>query len=177
MLDGGSGSDILRGGAGDDVLRAYDWGSRYDRQTGRYVGNTYEGGAGDDNIRGSCYDDTYLFDLGDGQDTVTELRGTDVLVLQDIQHDQLWFERVGNDLRISVAGTADSVTVDGWYGGSSRQIETIRTADGMALDNTAVDQLVSAMAGFAKPSVSSLGQPVSVETELAPTLAAAWHPA
>ncbi|WP_318393034.1 calcium-binding protein, partial [Enterobacter sp.] len=57
-LNGVTGSDVLYGDAGDDVL---DSGSGSD---------TLTGGTGNDTLKGYYGSDTYLFNAGDGQDTI-----------------------------------------------------------------------------------------------------------
>ena len=73
--------DVLRGGAGDDTLGGspsnyvdyYDSGVN---TNGGFVagtlGNTYEGGTGNDILRGTAVADLYLFNLGDGSDSIYE---------------------------------------------------------------------------------------------------------
>ncbi len=174
VLDGGNGSDTLRGGAGDDILRAYDWGYSYDGQTRSYVGNTYEGGTGNDSIRGSRYNDTYVFNLGDGQDTVTELGGTDVLRFGGgVSSDQLWFSRQFNDLAIDLVGTNDRVTVKNWFVSTAYQIEQIRAGNSV-LNSGQVMNLVNAMAAFTAPVGPGTVVPTEVQQQLQPVLVASW---
>lgn len=66
IIVGGKGSDTMLGGAGDDVI-----GNRFEEYYGD--SNFYKGGKGNDTIYGSIHADTYLFELGDGQDVVTDL--------------------------------------------------------------------------------------------------------
>uniref|UniRef100_UPI003A8D4B66 calcium-binding protein n=1 Tax=Pelagibacterium sp. TaxID=1967288 RepID=UPI003A8D4B66 len=61
-LDGGTGSNTLYGDAGNDTLKVASTSN----------GNLLAGGAGDDSLTGSYYTDTYLFNLGDGVDTIFE---------------------------------------------------------------------------------------------------------
>ncbi|WP_268988939.1 calcium-binding protein, partial [Chromobacterium violaceum] len=62
VLNGGAGADTMRGGAGNDAL-VTDWWA---------WGNTFEGGSGNDTIEGSYAKDVYVFNLGDGQDQITD---------------------------------------------------------------------------------------------------------
>nr|WP_310796488.1 calcium-binding protein [Herbaspirillum huttiense] len=82
----------------------------------------------------------------------------DVLELSDIRQQDLWFKHVGDDLQINVMGTADQIVVKGWYGSGpgdgAGHIERIKTADGLNLHDTDVEQFVQAMAGFAPPTAS-----------------------
>ncbi|MBN6114236.1 hypothetical protein JR063_21845, partial [Xanthomonas sp. CFBP 8700] len=61
-LSGGTGTDRLEGGAGDDVLSV----------SSGAVNSVLAGGTGNDTLNGSYNSDTYLFNKGDGRDTVVE---------------------------------------------------------------------------------------------------------
>ncbi|HHW4681487.1 MAG TPA: calcium-binding protein, partial [Xylella taiwanensis] len=71
LLDGGAGNNRLDGGAGNDVLKV----SAYDSSD-----NVLIGGTGDDTLYGSIFADTYLFNKGDGHDTIVEQGGSDKIV-------------------------------------------------------------------------------------------------
>ena len=177
VLNGGRGSDTFIGGAGDDILGGSDSAERYGqtRVNGQYVGNSYNGGTGNDQLIGTYYNDSYLFNLGDGADIISEVRGSDTLTFgADVAYDQLWFERQGNNLKVSVIGTDDSVTVSNWYSNSNYQVESIQVDAGMVLANTQVQQLVDAMAAFSPPAAGQLTLPDDVRAGLEPVLAANW---
>ena len=120
---GGTGNDVLFGGSGNDVLT---------------------GGGGND---------TYQFGHGGGQDRI--VNGTAASTAPSgeldlgagISANQLWFQRNGNDLSISVMGSHDQVTVGGWFSGAGSQLAGIKTADGMTI-GAGVSQLVQAMAAY-----------------------------
>jgi Ca2+-binding RTX toxin-like protein len=171
LLDGGTGADLLDGGDGNDTLTThYNSG-----------GTRFRGGLGNDVMTGSYRDDTYHYRLGDGRDVIQEryhYSGQDRLQFEGVDHDRLWFERSGNDLHIDVLGDEGRVTVDDWFRGSVYQLEVVQAADGMSLTNTAIDQLVAAMAAFSKPddaAESLLSHPMM--EELQPVLASSWSSA
>ncbi|MET3654902.1 calcium-binding protein, partial [Dyella japonica] len=170
VLDGGTGSNRLEGGAGNDTLKvAYDANN-----------NVFVGGTGDDVMYGSYGSDTYVFNLGDGKDTIVETGAyngaTDTLLFgQDITADRLWFRRVGADLEVSIVGTQDSTTVKNWYGGAGYQIEQFKTADGSTLLSGQVNALVSAMASFTQPAANETYLPPDYADVLRPVIAANWH--
>ncbi|MGE4404576.1 calcium-binding protein [Pseudomonas sp.] len=142
-LDGGTGSNQLFGEAGDDVLKV----------ASSARGNVLAGGKGTDTLYGSYYDDTYLFNLGDGQDTIVETSTysgvRDLLQFGDgIGTEDLWFERNDLDLVISINGTDDRARIQGWYSSSSYRVEEFHTADGKVLLENQVQNLVNAMAAF-----------------------------
>ncbi|MDR9838196.1 calcium-binding protein [Herbaspirillum huttiense] len=130
--------------------------------TGNRGDNVLTGGRGNDTLIGQAGNDTYRFTRGDGTDTIVDSDMTvgniDVLELSDIHQQNLWFRHVGDDLQINVMGTADQIVVKGWYGSGAGDgaghIERIKTADGLNLHDTDVEQFVQAMAGFAPPTAS-----------------------
>jgi Ca2+-binding RTX toxin-like protein len=153
ILDGGAGNDSLLGDAGDDEIY------------GDAGNDSLAGGVGNDNLMGGLGNDTYQFGRGDGGDTINEDDSTagnsDTLVfLSGVNVDQLWFEHVGNDLKISVLGTQDSVTIMSWYVNGSHQVEQLKAYN---LAHTAtytllasnVDALVTAMASVSKPTAAT----------------------
>ena len=99
-LYGGNGNDYLWGGAGDDTL---------------------SGGTGQDYLTGDDGNDTYLFSLGDGNTSINNYdtdysTSNDILQFDNVSVEDLWFSRGDNkDLLITIAGTDDQATVDGWY--------------------------------------------------------------
>lgn len=89
--------------------------------------------------------------------------------------EQIWFRQLGNDLEASIIGTSDCLIVQDWYLGSAYQVEQFRTADGRALLNSQVDNLVQAMAGFAPPGAGQMTLPPAYQTELTAVIAANWQ--
>jgi Ca2+-binding RTX toxin-like protein len=68
-LDGGAGDDTLDGGKGDDVLIG---GDGADILFGGVGNDILWGGAGDDVLRGGAGKDTYVFNRGDGTETIID---------------------------------------------------------------------------------------------------------
>ncbi len=150
MLDGGAGNDSLYGGGGTDLLM---------------------GGEGSD---------TYGFNRHDGADRIREsadLPGhADVLRFgADIAYDQIWFRRIDSDLEVSVTGSADSITIEGWYDDAARRVERFQAGDGKVLLDSQVDNLVAAMAAFAPPPAGETVLQAAYQDALAPKLAANWQ--
>lgn len=148
-LDGGRGADTLIGGAGDDTLgtatpsldsgyyNGYAGLGYYDPG----AGNTYRGGAGTDTLHGTSRADLYLFDLGDGHDTLHEVEVTgqptgqvDVLRFgPGITPADITIRRSTADLVLAHTNGNDSVTVKSWFtvpGSSANQVERVEFADG-----------------------------------------------
>jgi VCBS repeat-containing protein len=110
VLTGGDGGDILRGGAGNDVL----YGDSGEKTDGADI---LEGGAGNDTLNGGGRSDTYVFNLGDGQDVVQD-DGSDgsrnILVFKFGAGTVRGLRRDGTDLLVEY-GANDSVRVEGYY--------------------------------------------------------------
>lgn len=129
--------DAAAGTSGDDVIHGFS----YD--------DLLDGGAGDDFLSGGNGNDTYVFGRGYGSDTIEDrlgyiLSGTDdtVQFKAGISQSDLTFHHDGNtsDLRITVNGTDDSLTIKGEfyiiYGlfpTMDNRIENFTFADGTVL--------------------------------------------
>ncbi len=129
-LTGTSSNDTLTGSAGDDQLLGLD-------------GNdTLKGGRGDDSLNGGLGADTYLFQLGDGGDTIRDtgydsaidrlifsgsgLTSTNAIVTR--------FLGTSNDLQIAFRGLTDSVVLkDQLSGGfaSTYGVERVQFSNGV----------------------------------------------
>jgi Ca2+-binding RTX toxin-like protein len=101
--------------------------------------NTLNGGKGDDYLYGGGGNDTYVFNLGDGQDTIAEYDGTagniDTLRFGDgIAEADISLARSVNDLVISINGTTDQIRIQSWGYGDYYRIEQIQFADGTVWD-------------------------------------------
>jgi hypothetical protein len=98
----------------------------------------------------------------------------------DIASSQLWFRQAGNDLEVSVIGTADKAVVQNWYSGTASHVEQIKAGDGKLLLDTQVQNLVQAMAGFAPPAMgqtnlSQTSLTSAQQMQLTNVMAANWH--
>src|SRR6266568_4205773 len=156
--------DLIDGGAGDDVITDYgganviDGGAGDDTITLSGNGNnTLEGGRGNDQLTGSLGSDTYVFNRGDGQDTISDFSGqwnwywgtwydsgrADSLRLgAGILPGDIRATRSGTDLVLTIndpsnsnpdPAVADRVTVQNWYANSLYRIEQLQFADGATL--------------------------------------------
>ncbi|RBH44729.1 hypothetical protein C3F00_038100, partial [Pseudomonas sp. MWU13-2860] len=130
-LNGNAGNDTLEGGGGDDLLNA---GSG---------NNVLAGGEGNDTLIGGADKDIYLFNLGDGFDTITDnaqdkrdAADTDPAYRDElrfgpgIRPEDIQLEHVGDDLLLSHRNGDDAVTIKGWFADKSFWIERIVFADG-----------------------------------------------
>ncbi len=123
QLTGGTGLDMLEGNAGHDTLygnNGSDFLSGGSGQDSVYGGEDNDyliGGEGDDYLAGGIGKDTYIFSGNFGQDIIFEEVGrtaADQLILSGYRFNDLWFERVADDLVISVIGTDNSIVVESY---------------------------------------------------------------
>jgi Ca2+-binding RTX toxin-like protein len=186
ILNGQKGDDYLDGGEGDDRL---DGGAGTDQLLGGSGNDSLTGGGADDYLAGGAGSDNYYFNREDDVDTIAESHTAGALdpteppevdriwFGEDIAPDQLWFERQGNALVVSIIGTRDEVRFSDWYQGAANQIDELHTADGSVLLNTRVDQLVSAMATLAEPHFGELNLTPDYQDELQPVITQSWQAA
>ena len=174
-LNGGAGNDWLYGGVGNDMVQGGDGNDYLYGQNGDDI---LDGGAGNDNLNGGNGNDIYRFGLGDGQDLISNYDANagsrDVLDVQGIASQDLWFTRSGNTLIVDMVGSDDQMRINNWFSGSAYQLDEI-SAGGETLYTAQVEQLVNARAAFDVPSGVGAVVPQSVQDELAPTLAASWQ--
>ncbi len=159
LLTGNSAANTLSGANGRDVL---------------------EGAAGNDTLMGGAGADRYLFNRGDGLDLIQEQAGLagendSVHFGPGLDPDELWFSRMGDDLKIAVLGGADELTLQKWYSGPEHRVEEFHTADGAVLYESQVQQLVQAMAAFNPPAAGETELSPPMREQLEPVLAAAWE--
>lgn len=155
QLYGDAGDDTLVGGAGDDLL---------DGGTGN---DTLVGEAGNDLLRGGDGNDTYLFDRDGGSDRIEDAQGVNRIVLQNAAPNEVWLQRVGNDLLVSVIGGSTRITIAGYYAGTSRITEI--TTGGGSLFLAHAEPLLAAMAA------DSVLVPGSMSSALQEQLASYWQ--
>ena len=89
----------------------------------------------------------------------------------------LVLSRQANDLRFTIHGSADTVTVQNWYSApTTAQVETIQAGNGQTLLSTQVDQLIQAMAGFTAQTGLTWDQAIDQQpTQVQSILAANWQ--
>ncbi|MEZ6855098.1 calcium-binding protein, partial [Halodesulfovibrio aestuarii] len=120
-INAGGGNDIIIGGSGNDIIT---------------------GGTGDDSITGGFGSDTYIFNLGDGHDTIHETspdsgsQCIDILKFGvGISLEDLRYHVDGDDLVISFRGNeSDSIRIVGAHTDQAARIELLSFADGTSLD-------------------------------------------
>ncbi|MEI3550069.1 MAG: calcium-binding protein [Alphaproteobacteria bacterium] len=144
-INGTGYNDVIYGNGGHDTINAGE-------------GNdTIVGGIGNDILNGGNGDDTYIYNLGDGFDTITESGGNDKIVFgEGISQRDLSFEKIGNDLKISINGNeVKGIQINDHFRYDSSKVETIEFHDGSTLDISNADQLIQAMNSFSVSNSAS----------------------
>ncbi len=151
-IEGGGGNDILLGGEGNDTISA------------NAGADTIDGGTGNDVLIGGSGSNTYEIRVTSAADEVRSFvqdgTQTDVLEYQNIARNQLWFERIGNDLVVTIVGTTTSTTLDDWFldtTANQRANFTIAFdgTSGFSSDEIDAAGLVTLMAGYTKPTTQT----------------------
>jgi Ca2+-binding RTX toxin-like protein len=140
VIDGGAGQDQLIGGSGNDQL----YGGEDNDNLYGYEGDDYlDGGTGNDVLNGGEGNDTYFFGRGSDSDTLSSdwngPNGFDVIQLgAGITPADIQLSRIDNNLVVSIVGSRNTMTVEGWFGraieGGPTSLEFITFADGTTWD-------------------------------------------
>lgn len=151
-LIGGGDSDYLDGGSGNDSIYGQDG------------NNTLIGGTGNDYINGGYDNDTYVFNTGDGQDGIGDYGGADSALLNRSYLDVM-FEQVGNNLKLTMNGSTDSIEIDYWYNSDDWKIEAFGALDDYSITYTQIDQLIQAMATWSSNNSMTWSQGLSSDPQ------------
>ncbi len=147
VMSGGAGDDILQGRVGDDVMIG---GSGNDTLDGGEDSDLIVGDLGDDVIIASAGQDQIRFGFGDGNDIYkgnSSFANTDVIVFEDdVATEDVWFDRIDNDLIVRMHGADDTITFENWYYGDAPKAYVQGfAADGKWLSYDQVAALVDVM--------------------------------
>ena len=130
-LDGGQGSDYLQGGTGNDTLLG---GQGNDSLYGGDGADSLTGGTGDDLLSGDEGADSYVYNLGDGNDSIsnyqTAAAADKIIFGVGITAANLKFYREGNDLLITFTNSVnDSIRIQNQYSSASYVLNTLQFSD------------------------------------------------
>ncbi|TWB46390.1 Ca2+-binding RTX toxin-like protein [Rhizobium sp. ERR 922] len=102
--------------------------------------NVFIGGKGDDLLISGAGSDLFVYARGDGSDYIRDssisVVEEDRLLLTDLLVGDVAFERVGNNLRIKIAGNSDAIVSEDFFrewGKENRGIDSIILSDGSVL--------------------------------------------
>jgi len=127
-LHGGQGDDHVSGGEGDDLLNGN---AGNDSLNGDYGHDILDGGAGNDTLRGGENGrDTYIFQIGHGQDTVIDMAtidtNGDILRFEGAESADAYFNREGIDLLVRAYGSNDHVRIKDYFSSEHSQRYTFQ---------------------------------------------------
>lgn len=180
-LEGGDGNDTIYGGAGNDVLVGGNGNDYLDAQSGN---DTLNGGAGSDILIGGDDSDTYLLDINSGADEIRNFDPSgldiDVIGYQNITRNQLWFEKSGSDLVVTVVGTTVRTTITNWYGTTTATERANYKIDfflatGDVTNTIDAERLVNLMATFTKPTTQAQYDSLHQNSGFETSWAQAWN--
>ena len=121
VLSGSSGKDVLYGNSGNDVL---------------------EGKKGDDYLDGGRGDDTYVWNPGDGNDTIYDYYDKNVLEIgPGVDPSKAVVSRDARNLYLTLSETGETITIKDWYRRERNRLAEIRFADGTVWSTQDVGKL------------------------------------
>ena len=168
---GGGGHDSLHGGDGNDILYGN---AENDNLYGGNGNDILNGGEGNDLLYGGEGNDTYIFGRGYDHDTISDTQGENSLYITQADYDNLWLTRDGNNLKVSVLGTEDTVTINSWYSDENARLSQIQT-DMRTIGTADIELLVQAMSSFSQPNMDTISQDISLSNGFKETVAKLWH--
>ena len=135
-------NDIIYGNGGHDTINAGEG------------DDTIIGGLGNDTLNGGAGNDTYIYNIGDGLDTINDIGGSDKIKFgNNISAENLQFEQIGQNLRIYINGLdSEGLSINNQFGNNDSKIETLEFTDGTILNITSAEQLIQSMNTFGKQS-------------------------
>ena len=146
---------------GDDSISG--WGNNN-------TADTLFGGLGNDTLSGLDGADTYVFNVGDGQDVIDDNGNydTDKLIIDGYVQSDVTFSRAGDDLIISFSGSSDQITIINTLDLDSKdQIERIEFTDGTVLLIDAVRmEVLASLATDGDDSITGWGSSNTPDTLL-----------
>lgn len=158
-LKGYGGDDFLLGDAGDDLLTG---GTGNDALFGQVGNDTLQGGAGADRYTGGGGADIYMFNRGDGADTITaaaseDAAGDEVQLGTGIAASDLrFFALADGSLLMRIGNTQDSILFEGWFN-QGPNISALRFNDDSLLNASEITELAESILGGTSGDDSLLG--------------------
>jgi len=175
-LKGGGGYDFLYGGKGNDTLQG---GSESDALFGGDGTDILSGGASNDYLCGGTGDDTYIFNAGEGADTINnyDTTGFDTVSFgAGIGQSGVGLFRNGNNLEIGYSD-ADKVSVSNFFSSANYQVDEVNLADGFYLTAADINQIIQDMTAYAVDEGIALSSVNDVRNneQLMSIVSNSWH--
>jgi len=127
-VHGSAGNDYLYGGG---QMFGYDGD---DKINGSNCNDIIDGGKGNDTIYSAAGDDTYIFGIGSGVDTLSGVMTNNTVAFgEGIAADDLELIQEGNNFRINIQGTSDSLIVKDWFSTEVARIGQFTFSDNTVL--------------------------------------------
>ena len=118
-ITGNSGNDNINGANGNDTLYGNDGN---DIIKGGNGADSIYGNAGDDKLYGESGQNTFIFEQGDGNDTIYMGKGLDSLTIDSTD---ISYYRNKNNLVINYGTEADSVTVSNYFRSNNPSVDMV----------------------------------------------------
>ena len=110
---------------------------------------TLIGDDGNDTINGYG-DDTYIFNLGDGADTISESGGVDTIKFgEGISKEEITFKRISNDLVLKY-GADESVKINSYFSNNNYKVEKVELDSGEFITSSQIDKIIEQVNTYAK---------------------------
>lgn len=181
-LEGGAGGDTLNGNDGNDTLKGDDGndtlfgGLGKDYLYGGAGNDTLQGKQMGDDLYGGAGNDLYIFNVGDGVDTISDEAGSDTISINGVTKDDIAiFMDSNNSLHIDYDTTAETTDTIEILNQNTNTIENIIVGDYM-LTSTTINQLIQDMSAYATENgitISSI-EDVKANADLINMISNAW---
>ncbi len=126
-------------GVGNDLNNQITGNAQNNTLDGAAGNDTLIGAAGDDQLNGGLDNDSYIYNIGDGADSINESGGQDeVLFGSGIVKSDITFEQSVDDLLITLSNGNDSITIKDWFISDNNKVESFKFEDGSVINSDEV---------------------------------------
>ncbi|MFV0626364.1 MAG: calcium-binding protein [Alphaproteobacteria bacterium] len=126
-VDAGNGNDAIYGNVGNDSINGGDG------------DDIIAGGKGDDYLSGDMGNDTYIYNLGDGNDTIFDYGGDDKIIFgANISYDDLNFVKNYENLYVIIKSD-QYIEISNYFNSEEYMIEKLVFDDGSEVDMSSIN--------------------------------------
>ena len=149
IIYGEDGNDTIRGNAGVNYLDGGSGDDYIDLSNGST--DTIIGGSGNDLLYSFKGEKLYIFNQGDGNDTIrTTLCEDTIQFTEGITEDDIIFRTEGNNLFIEFENQdTDSIKIENYLLDDIYEVETLKFSDGTTISNSQINQIIQDMSAYA----------------------------